>query len=137
MSAHLFPVHDAAPFAHPPEPEWVTRKGLLYIRARNEKGAWTLELDGELDASTAQLLEQQLRLAEGAAAHSITVDLRGLDFMDSTGVRVLLEAQDRIGPGGRLRILPGPRAVHKVFRLTGTEGALPFDGVPDTGPTAA
>jgi anti-sigma B factor antagonist len=137
VSAHLFPVPDAAPFGAPPEPEWTARNGLLYIRARNEKGAWTLELDGELDASTAQLLEQQLRLAEGAAAHTITVDLRGLDFMDSSGVRALLDAQDRIRPGGCLRILPGPRAVHKVFRMTGTEGTLPFHGLHDAGPTAA
>jgi anti-sigma B factor antagonist len=136
MSAHLSAVPSPTETVAPVEPAWTTRKGLLYIRTRNERGAWTLELDGELDASTAQALENEILVAERAEAEVVTIDLRGLEFMDSSGVRVLQRAQRRMGSADRLRILPGPRTVQKVFRLTRTESDLPFEDV-EGGPAAA
>ena len=108
------------------EPKWTTRVGLLRIRSVNAAGHWTLELDGELDVSNAEALDQEIRLAE-TSAETVTVDLRGLAFMDSSGLRALLQAQHRSRVDGRLRIRKGSRGVQSVFRLTRTEDALPFE----------
>ncbi len=119
-------VDDEAPTAFGlVEPKWTTRKGLLRISSNNDAGHWTLELDGELDLSNADALDGEIRLAE-TCAETITVDLRGLSFIDSSGLYVLLDAQARSRPVGRLRLRKGPRAVQRVFRLTGTEDDLPF-----------
>ena len=107
------------------EPKWTTRQGLLRIRSSNDAGHWSLELDGELDLSNADSLDKEIRLAE-TCAETITVDLRALGFMDSSGLHVLLGANARSRPVGRLRLHKGPRAVQRVFRLTGTEDELPF-----------
>ena len=109
------------------EPKWTTRKGLLRIRSVNEAGHWTLELEGELDLSNSAALEGEIRLAE-TSAETITIDLRALTFMDSSGLHVITAAQERSGAGHRLQLRNGTRAVQRVFRLTGTEERLPFEG---------
>ena len=98
------------------EPVWTTSEGLLRIRVANEAGDWSLELHGELDLSNAQALEREIRSAEASGDGSITIDLSGLDFMDSSGLHVILEAHHRSRLSSRLRLLKGPRAVQTVFR---------------------
>ena len=107
------------------EPKWTTRKGLLRIRSVNDAGHWTLELEGELDLSNAAALDDEIRLAE-TSAETITIDLRALTFMDSSGLHAITAAQERSGAGHRLHLRKGTRAVQRVFRLTGAEERLPF-----------
>ncbi len=58
---------------------------------------------------------------------SIVVDLSGLTFMDSTGIRVLIMANARSrDDGNRLALLRGPAAVQRVFELSGVDSLLPF-----------
>lgn len=111
---------------HLVDPAWETRDGLLRIRSANLGGHWTLELEGELDLSNTATLDQEIRLAE-ASAETVTLDLRGLEFIDSSGLRTILLAQQRARLSGRLRLRRGPRRVQSVFRLTGTEESLPFE----------
>ena len=107
------------------EPKWTTRQGLLRIRSVNDGGHWTLELDGELDLSNSAALADEVRLAE-TSAETITIDLRALTFMDSSGLHVIASAQARSGEHHRLRLRKGPRAVQRVFQLTGAEDQLAF-----------
>ena len=107
------------------EPKWTTREGLLRIRSVNDGGHWTLELDGELDLSNSGALDDEVRLAE-TSAETITIDLRAVTFMDSSGLHVIAAAQERSGQHHPLRLRRGPRAVQRVFQLTGTEGQLEF-----------
>jgi len=85
-----------------------------------------LTLRGELDLATAPELEQLLveRIDAGQEA---VVDLRGLDFMDSSGIRVLVAAHARAGRvGTRLFIVrPEPEsAVAKIVEISGLDGEL-------------
>jgi anti-anti-sigma factor len=94
---------------------------------RDEQGASRLTLRGELDLATAVQLEQALAEAGG----DVLLDLRGLTFMDSTGVRVLLEAAERGVPG--LRIIPPQDGDARVtIEVTGIARLLPLvqDGRP-------
>jgi anti-sigma B factor antagonist len=87
---------------------------------RKPHGGARLTLRGELDLGTAAQLEQALREANG----DVVLDLRGLTFMDSTGVRVLLEAAER---GGALRIVaPTGGDARLTIEETGIAPLLPL-----------
>jgi anti-sigma B factor antagonist len=88
----------------------------------------TIRLVGELDISTADALEQLLsELGAPGGPDRILVDLSGLRFMDSTGLRLLVTADLRLREDGReLRLVPGPEPVHRVFRLALLEERLTF-----------
>ena len=75
---------------------------------------------GELDIGTAQEAESEIRQAESADATTVVLDLGGLTFMDSTGLRLLVSADARAREAGRrLAIVRGPDAVQRVIELTG------------------
>ena len=57
-----------------------------------------LAVVGELDLATAPILEIAL---SNSAAREVILDLAGLQFMDSTGIRVLVETHNRLDATGR------------------------------------
>lgn len=84
-----------------------------------------LSLYGELDIAAATDLEAALEEVEHDRPERILLDLRGLTFLDSTGLRTLLAADTRAREAGRrLTILQGPDAVRRVFEITGLEERL-------------
>ena len=57
----------------------------------------------------------------------MTLDLTGIEFMDCSGIRVLVEADRRSRrDGGRLSLRRGVGQVDRVIRLTGVDEILPF-----------
>lgn len=85
---------------------------------------------GELDLATAGRLEAALA---DPTAERVRVDLRGLTFMDSTGVRTLLQAtEDARGAGRDLRFrMPEDGDARVVLMETGIAALLPLDGAED------
>src|SRR5688572_5560424 len=81
-------------------PSWSTCDGLLQIHSLNQGGHWTLELEGELDLSNNATLDREIQLAE-TSAETITVDLRRLEFLESSGLHTLLRASRRGRLSGR------------------------------------
>lgn len=82
---------------------------------------------GELDLATCPLLDAQIRRAEGLTA-SVVVDMGGLEFMDSTGIHVLLSGYQRARDEGRgFSLRRGSAAVQRVIELTGLGDILPFE----------
>jgi anti-sigma B factor antagonist len=78
-----------------------------------------LKLSGELDISTAQLLEDDLHRVEAERPELIVLDLRDLAFMDSTGLRLLIMADARAKEEGRrLAIGRGNEMIQRVLHLT-------------------
>ena len=83
------------------------------------RGTVRLALTGELDISSAAKLDQELARLEASAPPLIVLDLRTLEFMDSTGLRTVVTADARAREQGRrLAIVRGPDAVHRVFSVT-------------------
>lgn len=99
--------------------------GILRVRITNDAGRWTVAVEGEVDLSNAAVLEQAIRQLEPSVAETITVDLSRIDFIDLSGVRVIVSADARLED--RLRLVKGPPAVQSVFHLTGAEAMLPFE----------
>jgi anti-anti-sigma factor len=86
-------------------------------------------VSGELDMNTVEALSQHLdHRALGDEVTGLTLDLRELAFMDSSGLRFLIELNDRSqAEGWRLTLLaPKDEAAAVVLRVTGAEAALPF-----------
>jgi anti-anti-sigma factor len=94
------------------------------IRASHDSEDYVLEVYGELDLYTAALLESSIGEAENTAAKRILVDLSGVDFMASVGIKVLLDAAAR---SQRLVVLRAPDHVHRILEQVGLAARLPFD----------
>lgn len=100
--------------------------GSLRLRSVREGDTHVVELRGELDIAGAPALEEELRAIEASEAGALVVDLSALEFIDSTGVRLLLQAADRCQDGPRMTILRGPKQVQRVFEITDLLTRLPF-----------
>ncbi len=80
----------------------------------------TVIVRGELDVATAPELESRLVEAEQTGARSLVLDLSGLGFMDSTGLRVVLGAASRAEQReARFAVMPS-RPVRRLLELTQT-----------------
>jgi len=99
--------------------------GSLSVRSRREGDAQVVELIGELDLAGASAVEAELLAAEATDAALIVVDLGGLEFIDSTGIRLIVMAAER-SEDGRFTLLRGTKQVHRVFEITDLADRLPF-----------
>jgi anti-sigma B factor antagonist len=82
------------------------------------EGATVLRVAGQLDLATADDLADRLRDVLDARTGSIVLDLSGVDFIDSSGLSVLLGAVDR--HPGRIRLGPASRRVDRLLEVSGT-----------------
>jgi len=93
------------------------------VEARGDD-LWVLP-QGDLDLGAAIEFQESIALALASDANAIVVDLRGLELLDSSGLRLLLEA--RAGEhGARVSFVPGNDMVQAVFRISGLLDELPF-----------
>ena len=99
----------------------------LHIESRNgSRDVVELRLEGELDMATAYCLSDAVREASADHDH-VVVDLRGVTFLDSTGLRALMTAVREAEDGDwSMGVVPGPESVQRIFEVTGTESAMPF-----------
>jgi anti-anti-sigma factor len=82
---------------------------------------------GELDIATVSVLEHVMLAAEATDADTIVLDLSGLTFIDSTGLRLVLDANDRCGGEvDRLRVIAGSPAVERLLDVVGLRDRLPL-----------
>jgi anti-sigma B factor antagonist len=88
---------------------------------------------GELDLSGATVLEAELnRLAGDPELGSVVLDLRGLEFMDSSGLRLVVMADMRAREAGRrFALIRGGETVHRVFEITRMSDRLDFVATPE------
>jgi anti-anti-sigma factor len=80
---------------------------------------------GELDLDTAHAVEQQLADLRAGGCERLVLDLRGLRFMDSTGLRLVIRWDTAAREDGfEFAIVPGADVVQRVFQLTGMDEHL-------------
>lgn len=88
-----------------------------------ERGEVVVVLIGELDPASVDVLEREVRRLRMAGLDRVVVDLRPVEFMDSTGLRLLISLRNTAKrEGHRLMVVPGPRQVQRIFDLTATRG---------------
>ena len=92
-----------------------------------ERDRVRVRLAGALDMATAPILAAQLSELRESGFQRLVIDLGQLDFIDSTGLRLLLaQDADARQDGFSIAVVPGKPAVQRVFELTKTLDLLPF-----------
>jgi anti-anti-sigma factor len=87
----------------------------------------TLVLSGELDMTPAAALQAVIVSCVKSEPGGLTLDLRKLTFLDSTGLHLILFAQRLCkDKGAEFALIPGPRQVQRVFELAAVVNRLPF-----------
>jgi anti-anti-sigma factor len=87
----------------------------------------TLVLSGELDLASAPALEATIERTARGGTRAITLDLSGLTFIDSCGLRsILLAKQLCEARSYDFVLVPGQAQVQRLFELTGLLDVLPF-----------
>lgn len=91
-------------------------------------------LRGELDLATAPQLESILDALAAEPVPAVLVDLRELRFMDSTGLRLLIQADARARRDSRaLTIIRAPGRIARLFALAGVDERLELSDEPPPG----
>jgi anti-sigma B factor antagonist len=106
------------------------------LQDRADGARHTLFLKGELDMACSPLLDEILREVCVDSTEDVVLDMSRLTFMDSTGLRSILLAEELCqGNGCKLALIPGPRQVQRLFELTGLIDRLPFGSADDSSVT--
>jgi len=106
----------------------------LELRTEHDQGAPRLVISGELDLASAEKLESSLKQLEAGEPEVLVLDLRELEFMDSTGLRAVIAADSRARErGARLVVVRAPGEVDRVFRLTRMDQHLDLVDEPPAG----
>jgi anti-anti-sigma factor len=92
-----------------------------------------IALSGELDLSGAPALDDEIgRLAATDGVQRVVLDLRGLEFLDSSGLRSVAMADRRLSTAGRgLVLVRGGETVQRVFEITRMAERLHFVDSPE------
>jgi anti-anti-sigma factor len=110
---------------------------MLDLSIDRQGPATMVSLKGELDISEVNRVQQELLSAEAAHPPVLVIDLRELTFIDSSGLRLVIEADLRgRREGRRLVVVPGPEQVHRIFLVALLDKRLEFVDDPATLPSA-
>lgn len=92
-----------------------------------EGGIHALTVSGELDMNTAPELDSKLELAVGQEGCSVMLDLSGCEFIDSTGIALIVRAWQQLdGSGRKLALCCINHQVRRLLEITGVEDSIPM-----------
>lgn len=104
------------------------------VRSELKADACRLTVIGELDIATTPQLEEAANATIARGVRDLTIDLRKLSFMDSSGLRLLIVLSERAGTEGwALGLLRPAGPPLAILALTGADKNLPF--IEDPGPS--
>lgn len=79
----------------------------------------TLVLEGRLDTTTAPALEAELKESLQENITSLILDMKGLVYLSSAGLRVILAVQKQMNRQGNMKIRNVCETIMEVFEVTG------------------
>ena len=93
-----------------------------------------LRLAGELDMAGVDRFERLLTADQTSEAATFVLDMRGLTFIDSSGLRAVIMADQRVrAEGGRFIVVRGPDQVNQVLEMTGVGQRIELVDEPPAG----
>jgi anti-sigma B factor antagonist len=113
-----------------PDPKVTTSLDQLTVAVDAAADPPVIALSGELDPHTAPLLQGTIDqlLAEGST--DLVLDLSGLGFVDSSGLRVLISAQSLLADqGGTLTLHAPSETVRRLLEITGLIDHIAITGL--------
>lgn len=107
---------------------------MLEIAVSETGGARLLRLTGELDMAGVDQLERLLTPDQTPEGATFVIDMRGLSFIDSSGLRALIMADERVrDEGGRFIVVRGPDRVNEILEMTGVAKRIELVDEPPAG----
>lgn len=104
-------------------------RGAFAVQADQRGDTHRVVLSGELDIAGVRAVEEAVARALDGRAATLELDLSQLSFLDSSGLRAILDVRDRARERDvALALVPGGPAVQRVFQITGLDEVLPFRG---------
>jgi anti-sigma B factor antagonist len=91
----------------------------LELESRPSADGASVVVRGEIDMASAPKLRDVLNRLVDDGSNRIVLDCRGLEFLDSSGIGVLIAVRKRLGDDGALTLQSPPAHVRKVLDLTG------------------
>ena len=92
----------------------------LSLSTRTEGAHTIVAIGGEIDVYTAPKLREQLIDLVSNGSHHLIVDMEAVEFLDSTGLGVLVGGLKRVrAHDGSLRLVCSQERILKIFRITG------------------
>jgi anti-anti-sigma factor len=102
-------------------------EGGMLLEVTHQGTTSTIQLVGECDLAQQEKLRATVREVFAARPEHVVLDMSRLTFIDSTGIRVVIELATRARQEDvRLVICPGSRQVQRVFEVCGLMAHLPF-----------
>jgi anti-sigma B factor antagonist len=102
------------------------------VEVSSQEAATVIAVSGELDLASSPALQEEIDRVASSEAKLLIIDLRELDFMDSTGLSVLVRAHQRAEEQGRqLAMVKGPQQVQRLLSLTGVADRLSLVDSPE------
>lgn len=102
------------------------------LETSHRSGAAVIRVFGELDLATSPGLEEELDRVAADDVPLIIVDLAELEFMDSTGLSVLVRAHQRAEEAGqRFGLINSSQQVQRLLTLTGVKDRLVLETIPE------
>jgi anti-sigma B factor antagonist len=100
---------------------------ILAISTSRNHDEYVILVTGELDLSGVSRMSEAFLEALDSDSSSIVLDLRGLEFLDSTGLHTILKAERAASEQDRgFVIVRGPRQVQRIFEISGIVDLLSF-----------
>ena len=90
----------------------------MTIEIKKNADVTTIEISGRLDTTTAPVLEKTINEDIGDAKN-LVLDVNGLEYISSAGLRVLLSAQKKMQKIGSMKVIHVCEEVMEVFEMTG------------------
>jgi anti-sigma B factor antagonist len=91
----------------------------LRIATRHGPDRLILELEGELDMASSTLLHEVLARANDEGSSTVVLDLRGVRFLDSAGLRAIFRARKAVRERGQqFAVTPGSAQVQRLLSIT-------------------
>jgi anti-anti-sigma factor len=107
---------------------------VLEIAVSENGGVRLLRLTGELDMAGVDQLERLLTPDQTHEGATFVIDMRGLSFIDSSGLRALIMADERVrDEGGRFIVVRGPDRVNEILEMTGVAQRIELVDEPPAG----
>lgn len=106
------------------------------VEVSQVEGRAVVAVAGELDLATAPQLRERLALLSEAGKNQVTLDLTHLDFIDSTGLSVLVMVFNRAQAAGGSIVIRNPSmSVMRIFEITGLASVFTIAGDGDPVPS--
>ena len=104
----------------------------LALTSRRVEEFEIIEVGGEVDVYTAPKLREAIVTAIDAGHTKLVIDVQKVDFLDSTGLGVLVGALKKVrAEGGSLDIVCTQERILKIFQITGLDKVFGLHGSVD------